>query len=157
MQRERTRAILGWRTDTDEGEADSQRPSIYSAQPRDADTLQRLLTSSWWGRDGGCHGEVAEFWCNYGGKRVFIQKWFSSTLKYTWDIMMTGKEDVCAHWFVSQWKHGIMPVSLPTAGRPFLLVWASICLRRQEWPLHHRPSFYRNRPEPKCLFALIVL
>ena len=38
--------ILSWCTDTDEGEADSQQLSIYSMQPRDADTLQRLLTSS---------------------------------------------------------------------------------------------------------------
>lgn len=38
--------ILSWRTNTDEGEADSQQLSIYSMQPRDADTLQRPLTSS---------------------------------------------------------------------------------------------------------------
>jgi len=37
--------VLGWCTDTDEGEADSQRLSIYSSEPRGADTLQRLLTS----------------------------------------------------------------------------------------------------------------
>lgn len=70
--------ILGWCTDTDEGEADSQRASIYSAQPRDADTLQRLLTSPCEVGTVDVMVKLQSFWCSYREKvgmvfRVFYE------------------------------------------------------------------------------------
>lgn len=124
--------ILGWCTDTDEGEADSQRLSIYSAQPRDADTLQRLLTSS----------------CQVGVVDVMV-KWqsFGAIMEE-----MVFKNSLLHHLIQ---RYNGMPVTLPTAGHHSLIYVGLECL--SEATGTPTASLYRSSLEPKYLFALIAL
>lgn len=161
--------ILGWRTDTDEGEADSQRLSIYSVQPRDAATFAKSLDVILWGwvdvmaklrSFGAILGrrrkrislglfptEYKELW--WCGVKNYLEKLFFFHDSTHWPTICLSVESV------TRWQQ-VSP-QLDIIG-PFMLVWVRSCrgisLRRQACPLNPKPWFYRNKLNPKCLFAL---
>lgn len=139
-----------------------------------------------WGRDGGCHGEVRvpqqSFSSFMKKNKVRLLK---NHLPPVWGqsvqstVFVKGKEATdktssvrcCPSLLLSSictlpcGAMGSTSRRLQACPQPvilcsFILVRARACrgnsLRQRTWPPHRQDSFYWNKPQPECWFALIA-